>query len=116
MNSVIDNFLECGLTEMFPMEPAAGMDIVKVRQQYGEFLAISGGIDKHVLRKTKQDILAELEYKLQPMMLTGGAVFGLDHRIPNGTPIENYRYYVKTAREILGLDPNPEPGWGRMAF
>ena len=57
MNSVIDNFLECGLTEMFPMEPAAGMDIVKVRQQYGEFLAISGGIDKHVLRKTKQDIL-----------------------------------------------------------
>ena len=116
MNSVIDNFLECGITEMYPMEPAAGMDIVRVRQQYGKSLAISGGIDKHVLRKTKQDILAELEYKLQPLMLTGGAVFGLDHRIPNGTPIENYRFYVKTAREILGLDPNPEPGWGRMAF
>jgi hypothetical protein len=43
-------------------------------------------------------------------------VFGLDHRIPNGTPVANYRFYVRTAREILGLDPNPKPGWARMAF
>ncbi len=45
-----------------------------------------------------------------------GAVFGLDHRIPNGTPLADYRYYVRTAREILGLDPTPPPGWARMAF
>ena len=37
-------------------------------------------------------------------------------RIPTGTPIANYRYYVKTAREILGFDPVGEPGWSRMAF
>ncbi|NQT58710.1 MAG: hypothetical protein HQ557_06985 [Bacteroidetes bacterium] len=116
MNSVIDSFLDCGLTEMYPMEPAAGMDIVEVRKKYGKSLSVSGGVDKHVLRSTKENIRKELEYKLQPMMQTGGAVFGLDHRIPNGTPIENYRYYVKTAREILGLDPVPQPGWGRMAF
>ena len=49
-------------------------------------------------------------------MRTGGMVFGLDHRIPNGTPLANYRYYVRTAREMLGLEPNGEPGWQRMAF
>ena len=45
-------------------------------------------------------------------------VFGLDHRIPNGTPLENYRFYVQTAREILGLPPinNKLKGWARMAF
>ena len=48
-------------------------------------------------------------------MQTSGTIFGLDHRIPNGTPIEKYRFYVKTARDILGLDPNPAPGWQRMA-
>jgi len=116
MNAVIDDFLDAGLNCMHPLEPAAGMDIVQLRQQYGGRLAMLGGIDKHVLRRGHEEIRAELEYKLQPMMREGEVVFGLDHRIPNGTPLDNYRYYVRTAREILGLDPDPQPGWGRMAF
>ena len=42
----------------------------------------------------KKEILKELECKLHPLMQTGGTVFGLDHRIPNGTPLENYKFYV----------------------
>ena len=88
------------------------------RQKYGRRLAILGGIDKHVLRRTKEEIRRELEYKMQPLMRQGGTVFGLDHRIPNGTPLENYRYYVALGREILGLPPldGQSRGWGRMAF
>lgn len=118
MNSVIDAFLECGLTQMYPMEPAAGMDIVELRKKYGNRLAFKGGIDKHVLRQDKEAIRKELEYKMQPLMREGGMVFGLDHRIPNGTPLENYKYYVDTGREILGLPPRDtsKKGWQRMAF
>ncbi|MDQ1326853.1 MAG: hypothetical protein QG641_133 [Candidatus Poribacteria bacterium] len=118
MNAVIDAFLECGLTVIFPMEPAAEMDIVKIRNKYGNRLAMLGGIDKHVLRSSKEAIRKELEYKMQPFMRNGGMVFGLDHRIPNGTPIENYRYYVDLGREILGLPPRDKnnKGWQRMAF
>ncbi len=115
---VLDEFLNCGINSMHPMEPAAGMDIVEVRRRYGSRLAIRGGIDKHVLRLDRAAIRTELEYKMQPLMRTGGTVFGLDHRIPNGTPIENYRYYVDLGREILGLTPrSPNTrGWKRMAF
>lgn len=119
MMPVMDAFLACGVNVMHPFEPAAGMDIVEVRKKYGSRVAMIGGIDKHVLRKTKEDIRRELEYKMQPMMqAAGGMIFGLDHRIPNGTPLENYRYYVKLGREILDLPPlTPEStGWGRMAF
>jgi uroporphyrinogen-III decarboxylase len=118
MNPVIDAFLDCGLNTMYPNEPAAGMDIVQIRKKYGKSLALKGGIDKHVLRQSKEDIRRELEYKMQPIMQQGGTVFGLDHRIPNGTPLENYRYYVETGREILGLPPlDPsKTGWQRMAF
>ena len=113
---VIDAFLAAGLTCMYPMEPAAGMDVVEVRRTYGGRLAMMGGIDKHVLRRSKAEIRRELEYKLQPAMRTGGMVFGLDHRIPNGTPIESYRYYVRTAREMLALPPDARGDWQRMAF
>ena len=118
MMPVLDAFIDCGVNVMHPLEPAAGMDMVAVREQYGHRLAILGGIDKHVLRRSKQEIEAELRYKMQPMMRSGGTVFGLDHRIPNGTPLENYRYYMTLGREILGLPPleASRQGWGRMAF
>lgn len=118
MNAVLDSFVDTGLNVAFPAEPAADMDIVALRKKYGNRLAFKGGIDKHVLRKDKAAIRDELEYKLQPLMQQGGVAFGLDHRIPNGTPLENYRYYVETGRELLGLPPldGTSRGWGRMAF
>jgi len=118
MMPVLDAFLDVGVNMMHPFEPAAGMDTVEVRRRYGTRLAIVGGIDKHVLRRSKSEIDRELEYKMQPLMRTGGTIFALDHRIPNGTPLENYRYYVRRGREILGLPPldGSRRGWGRMAF
>ena len=107
--------MEAGLTCTYPCEPAAGMDIVQLRQKHGTALSYKGGIDKHVLRRTKADIRTELEYKMQPLMHTG-VVFGLDHRITDATPIENYRYYVQTAREILGQPMDAPAPFVRMAF
>ncbi len=118
VNPILDALIESGINSMHPFEPAAGMDIVEVRKKYGQKMVMRGGIDKHVLRQDKEAIRRELEYKLQPLMQEGGCVFGLDHRIPNGTPLENYRYYVDTAREILNLPARNgrDKGWGRMAF
>ncbi len=117
INPVLEPLLDTGLNCMHPMEPAAGMDIVHVRQQCGSRLAMSGGINKFALTRGRDAIRQELEYKLQPSM-RAGTVFGLDHRIPAETPLEAYRYYVQTGREILGLPPldGKRQGWGRMAF
>ena len=118
IDSVIPALLDCGITCLYPMEPAAGMDIVTARKQYGRKLQMLGGIDKHVLRQDQAAIRRELEYKLQPLMREGGCVFGLDHQIPNGTPLANYRYYVDLGREILGLPPRDpqQKGWARMGL
>jgi hypothetical protein len=101
MEAVIPCFLEAGVNCMHPIEPAAGMDIVKLRELYGTRLAMYGGIDKHVLRRSQAEIVAELEYKLPPMIASGGCVLALDHRIPNGTPLQNYCFYVDKVWEIF---------------
>ena len=116
MNSVLDAFLECGVNCSYPAEPAAGMDIVALKKKYGKRLFFKGGIDKHALRKDRDAILKELPYKMSEPMLGVGTIFALDHRIPNGVTLENYRYYVNTGRELLGLPPVREEGWVRMAF
>ena len=118
MSAVIDAFIESGVNVFYPCEPVGGMDIVRLRQKYGHLISFRGGIDKHVLRRSKEEIRAELDNKLQPCILEGGIVLGLDHRIPNGTPLENYIYYVDYVRGKLGLGDwrTAEPSWGRMAF
>jgi uroporphyrinogen-III decarboxylase len=109
IEAILPDLLEAGINVIFPMEPAAGMDIVSAREQYGTRLAFIGGIDKHVLRRSQEEITAELEYKLPPLIRTGGCVFGLDHRIPNGTPLENYRFYVRKVWEILERESAAQP-------
>lgn len=110
LNAVIEPFIEAGLNVMHPMEPAAGMDIVKIREKYGTRLAFMGGLDKHVLRRSREEIAAELEYKIPPMVRTGGCVLSLDHRIPNGTPLANYRFYIQKAWEIMNREAARLPG------
>ena len=116
INDVIEPFLDAGINVMYPFEPAAGMDMVEARKKYGKRLAIKGGLDKHILRGTKDDIKAELEYKICGETLGGGTVFGLDHRIPNGTPIENYRYYAELGRKMLKQSKRDKSAFVRMAF
>ncbi len=117
MSAVVGSFADCGLTVMYPCEPASGMDMVALRKRYGGQMAFKGGIDKFCVMRGRDAIVKELEYKMQPCMRKG-VCFGLDHRIPNGTPLEDYRFYVDTAREMLGIPKRTKDAraWERMAF
>lgn len=106
VEAIIPDLLAGGVNVLYPNEPAAGMDIVRLREQHGTRLAFQGGIDKHVLRRSREEIVAELEYKIPPMVRSGGCVLGLDHRIPNGTPLESYRFYIEKAWEIMEREAN----------
>ena len=114
----IEEFIDCGINDFLPCEPTGSMDIVDLRRRFGTKAAFLGGIDKHVLRRSKEEIMAEVDYRLQPEILRGGVVLGLDHRIPNGTPYENYLFYIRYTREKIGLPPFEQcrRSWGRMAF
>ncbi|HML48306.1 MAG TPA: uroporphyrinogen decarboxylase family protein [Clostridia bacterium] len=113
MSPIIDAFMDCGVTRFYPCEPTGAMDMVALKKKYQNRI-----IDKHALRRGKAAIDAEIAYRTQPCMLQGGVVFGLDHRIPNGTPLEAYRYYVNVLREAVGREPMERDalGWARMAF
>lgn len=50
------------------------------------------------------------------LTMGGGTIFALDHRIPNGVSLENYRYYVNYGREILGSAAHQAEGWSAWHF
>ncbi len=119
VNGIMDDLLDCGLNHLHPMEPAAGMDIIASRRRHGRSFTFNGGLDKFAVIKGPEAIDKELDYKFDEQLIhEGGIAFGLDHRIPDGTPLAHYRYYVRTARERLGLPPlaPSRRGWARMAM
>lgn len=98
---LLDPMIDAGVNCLHPVQPVPGMDILELRRHYRKELALYGGIDKHVLRRSRQEIDQELERKLPPMIASGGYVIALDHRIPNQTPLDHYRHYVNKVWDIM---------------
>ncbi|MBN8215409.1 MAG: hypothetical protein J0L75_02155 [Spirochaetes bacterium] len=98
---ILKPLIEAGINLFSPCEPAAGMDVAALRKEYGTALAFEGGIDKYAIMKDFGAIDRELEAKLPPLIRSGGFTIGLDHRVPAGTPLANYRHYVARVWELL---------------
>lgn len=104
MSPVVGVFADFGLNYMHPVEPAGGNDVVALMKQYRPRMAFQGGVDKFVLQRGEDAITAELERIIPPMVRTGGYYIALDHRVPNGTPLAAYRFYVRKVWEILARE------------
>lgn len=95
---LIPLLLECGVNGLFPFEVQAGMDVVRIREMYGEKLVIRGGIDKREIAKGKDNIERELDRVLPVFTRTGGYFICLDHQAPPDISLENYMYFLEKAK------------------
>jgi hypothetical protein len=96
VDELIPCWLDVGINFIYPMEVAAGMEVVQLRKNFGKDLLIAGGMDKRILASDRESIREMVEEKI-PLMQEGGYVPGCDHAMPPDIPWENYIYY----RELL---------------
>lgn len=102
IDQLIPIWLDAGINVMHPMEVAAGMDVRKVRKQYGTKVGFLGGIDKRELAKDRAAIDAEVIPKVRAMLDTGGGLITeCDHAVPPDISFDNYRYYRDLVRELM---------------
>ncbi|MGD2175777.1 MAG: uroporphyrinogen decarboxylase family protein, partial [Candidatus Brocadiaceae bacterium] len=104
VRELIPGWLEAGINHIWPLEPFAGMDVVALREQYGQAFSMRGGIDKHVVARGREAIDRELD-RVCPVVRDGGYMPHLDHQIPD-CPFEDYCYYMERKHELLGTRPN----------
>ena len=101
VEDLIPIWLDLGIQFIYPMEVAAGMDVVALRKQYGRNLIIGGGMDKRILASTKAAVRDMVEEKV-PLLREGGYVPGCDHAMPQDIPWENYLYYRQLVMSMCG--------------
>ncbi len=99
---LIPLWLEQGINIICPMEVAAGMDIIKLRREFGHDLMMMGGFDKRILAAGKSQIKQELE-RLRPVIEEGGYIPQIDHGTPPDVSLENAVYYVECLKTMFGM-------------
>ena len=102
VSELIPLWLEAGINGIYPMEVAAGNDLVELRREYGRDLLMTGGIDKRVLARDRRAIDDELAARI-PLAEQGGYIPHIDHGIPHDVPYENFAYYWERKKELLGI-------------
>ncbi len=96
---MIPVFLEAGVDALMPFEVQAGMDVVGIREQYGNSFCIIGGIDKRALARDRTSIEAEVSRVLPYFLKSGRYIPSLDHSIPTDVSLDSFKYYLSCVRQ-----------------
>lgn len=104
VSELIPLWLESGINYVWPLEVAAGNDIIALRREYGKDLILGGGIDKRALIKGKEAIREEVMSKVPELLEQGGYLPCVDHAVPPDVTFDNYCYYINLIREVGGLE------------
>ena len=90
-----------GIEGVLPLERMAGVDVVRLREQFPDFKII-GAFDKLVMHRGEAAIRAEFE-RLLPVMRQGGFIPSVDHQTPPRVTLAQYRQYVSILKEMCAL-------------
>jgi hypothetical protein len=101
--SLIPLMLEAGITCLWPLEVASGMDPVALRKEYGTDLVLCGGIDKREIAKGRKAIDRELYAKIPALLERGGYIPFMDHAIPPDISLDDFKYYMDLKMKLIGM-------------
>lgn len=99
---LLPKMVEAGFDCLHAMEVKAGMDVRRIAKQFGDRIALYGGIDaRTVISNDREKIDAELKNKIIPVIQSGAAyMLHTDHSEPPDVDFETMQYFFLRGREI----------------
>jgi uroporphyrinogen decarboxylase len=92
--------MDAGVDGIWPLERAANMDPIRIRNKFGKDLRLFGAVDKMELAKGKKAIDAHLA-TLVPLIEEGGFIPTVDHTVPPDIDLDDFLYYMKRKEDLL---------------
>lgn len=94
-----DGLIKSGFNGIQSLEPAAGMDLKKLKKNYGDRVCLLGNIDVSRLLPfgTKEEIIEEVKWELEVAAPNGGYIFSPCTDIIDSIPPEN----IMIAMDVL---------------
>lgn len=97
---VFTDLIDCGVKAIHPIEPQA-MDIVSVKQEYGDKLCIFGNVDLDytLTRGTVEEVEECVKNKIKELAPGGGWGLAASNSVPDYVKPENYRAMVEATKK-----------------
>lgn len=102
VEELVPDFIECGLDILQSVQPQAeGMDLKKLKREYGKDIAFHGSIDiqNTLPNGTPDDIRNEVAARMEAGKSGGGFIISTSHNIQGDTPIENVLMLFESYKE-----------------
>lgn len=98
---LVPGMVEAGIDCLQVIEIKAGMDLLRLKKNFGDKISFCGGMDARNLVANDLDaIKAELEEKIPAVKENYGYILHSDHSIPDTCNYETYRYFVDKGLEL----------------
>ena len=98
---LVPGMLEAGVDCLQVIEVKAGMDLLRLYNDYGDRLSFIGGMDVRSLYSNNKSVIEqELSSKIPVVKQKYGYVLHSDHSIPDTVEYASYRYFVDRGLEL----------------
>lgn len=88
---LLNILLEIGYDCYQSIDQAAGEDICKLKEGYGDKIALWGGVDvDHLIRGTTEEVREDVRRAMECAKPEGGFILGSSHSVAVGTDYDNY--------------------------
>ncbi len=100
VTDLVPDLIDAGFDCLQPLEVKAGMDLVGLKEQYGDRLAFMGGIDVRNMADPDPSLIEEeIATKIGFARRDGGYIYHSDHSVPDNVSFERYRYVMELVRK-----------------
>ena len=91
INLLMDFFVDIGFDAYQSIQPTAGMDICRLKRDYGDRIALWGGVAvEHLVGGTPEDVRADVRRAMACAKPGGRFILGASHSVAVGTKYDNY--------------------------
>jgi len=97
---LIPLMLEAGFNTFAPLEVSAGMDAIKLREQYGNRILLMGNISRQALMDGPKAVEKEFYRKVPYLMEQGGYVPAADDMILPDISFESFTHYINLLKDM----------------
>ncbi len=99
VRQLIPRFVEDGVACLQPLEVKAGMDLVELKEEWGDKLALAGGIDVRAMADKDPRVIEDEIRKVAIAKRGGGYIYCADHSVPDNVSLVQYQRVLELVRE-----------------
>jgi uroporphyrinogen decarboxylase len=100
VKSLVPDLIDAGFACLQPLEVKAGMDLVELKNQYGDRLSFMGGIDVRKMSHPDPSVIEEeIRTKVTVAKKGGGYIYHSDHSVPDDISFQQYCRVIDLVNE-----------------